>query len=179
MDYFVLVLAVVVSWYFGMVHMRLNHGGWPKWAFLIALVIPVFVEQQAWVIFIAASFMLGFLYEQENSFGALFSRLKSVFTGRRQQANRNPDPGYSWQCDDAPKDSAEEKVKPDTQEPESNETSTDEPHMDDDLYEDIIRKREEYIRKARQSGGGKAGQEDDIEEAINRWKSQTYGKGDR
>lgn len=119
--FFILPFSVV-AWFFGMLHSR-HPKGWAKWGFLILLAVPVFIETQALIIFIAAAFVLGFIFDQEGSIKNLLQRLKSVLSNKA---------------------SGQIKYHQDDQ----NKTS-DEKMTNQDYREEIRRKREEELRNTR------------------------------
>lgn len=119
--FFILPFSIV-AWLLGMLHSR-HSKGWAKWGFLILLAIPVFIETQALIIFIAAVFVLGYLFDQEGSIKNLLKRLKSVLSNTSS-------------------------VKRTHHQDEQNQTSDDNV-TNQDYREEIRRKREEELRNTR------------------------------
>lgn len=119
--FFILPFSIV-AWFLGMHHSR-HPKDWAKWGFLILLAIPVFIETQALIIFIAGAFVLGYLFDQEGSIKNLLQRLKSVLsnTSSVKRTHRQDDRNQS----------------------------SDDNVTNQDYREEIRRKREEELRNTR------------------------------
>jgi len=87
-----LIPASLLAWFLGVLHFKVK--AYAKFLFLLLLALPVFIEQEALIIFITAFFMLGYLYTEEKTFSVLFSRIQSAIFPSSSKRTKKKDYEY-------------------------------------------------------------------------------------